>query len=252
MTIVEEKLAYSCVSSAVKIGDTVHRETGEWTPTIHALLHFLKSKGFEYSPTVLGFDERNREVLEFLPGEAATPPWPPALLKDDGLAQAASMLKRYHAVVKDFQPASDARWRIGKMTFKRGQIIRHGDLGPWNILWQGDVLTGLIDWDFAEPGKAITDLAQMAYFSVPFRGKSVWQEAGFTKQPNFHHRLEVLCASYGQFTANEVMAEIILWLRERLKRVKQLGRQGIEPWASFLKRGDDRDILRDLAWLGAL
>src|SRR6266481_9363085 len=100
----EEKLTYSSVSSPVKIGDTVHRQTGAWTPTIHNLLGFLKAKGFAYSPAVLGTDEKSREILEFLPGKAAIRPWPPQLLKDEGLVQAATMLKQYHAIVKDFQP----------------------------------------------------------------------------------------------------------------------------------------------------
>lgn len=245
----EEKLTYGFVSSPVKIGDTVHRQTGAWTPTVHDLLGFLKAKGFTYSPTVLGIDEKDREILEFLPGQAATRPWPPQLLKDDGLVQAAVMLRRYHAIVKDFQPAEDAEWRIGKVKMEPDQIIRHGDLGPWNMLWQDGVLTGLIDWDFAEPGEALTDLAQMAYYFIPFRGETGWQEAGFAERPDFRHRLEVLCKNYERFTADEVLAEIAEWLREELRRVRDLGGKGAEPWASFLRRGDDREILDDLAWL---
>lgn len=248
----EERLAYGFVSSPVKIGSTVHRQTGTWTPTIHALLDFLKAKKFAYSPAVLGIDEKGREILEFLPGKAATRPWPPQLLKDEGLAQAATMLKQYHAIVKDFQPSDSAEWRIGKVKIAPDQIIRHGDLGPWNMLWQDGRLTGLIDWDFAEPGKAITDLAQMAYYFVPLRGESGWQKAGFTEQPDFRHRLEVLCKNYGQFTADEILAEIVKWLQEELQRVKDLGKKGTEPWTSFLRRGDDHEILDDLAWLEAI
>jgi len=246
----EEKLAHGFVSSAVKIGDTVHRQTGAWTPTIHDLLSFLQAKGFAYSPKVLGMDEKGREILEFLPGESATRPWSSFMLKGEGLAQAAKMLRQYHEVVEGFEPGTDAEWRVGKLSKKPGQIIRHGDLGPWNTLWQGDTLTGLIDWDFAEPGEAITDLAQMAYYFVPLRGEKGWQEAGFTEWPDLGHRLEVLCEAYGRFTTDEVLAELQNWLHEELRRVKELGgEQGIEPWASFLRRGDDQDILSDLAWL---
>lgn len=246
----EEKLNYSFVSSPVKIDNTVHRQTGPWTPTIHSLLNFLQSKGFKYSQKVLGFDEQGREVLEFLPGEAATRPWSLRLLEDDGLVQAAKVLKSYHTVVKDFQPPKDAEWRIGKVLPKPGQIIRHGDLGPWNSLWQKDKLTGLIDWDFAEPGEAITDLAQMAYYFVPLRGEKGWQEAGFADRPDFLHRLNRLCKTYGQFRADEVLTALQNWLQEELRRMEEFGRrQGLEPWLSFHQRGDADDIDEDLVWL---
>jgi len=246
----EEKLNYGFVSSPVKIGNTVHRQTGTWTYAIHALLNFLQANNFAYSQKVLGFDEQGREILEFLPGEAATRPWPPQLLEDGGLVQAATMLKRYHALVKEFRPPENAEWRIGKVPLKHGQIIRHGDLGPWNMLWQDDELTGLIDWDFAEPGKAITDLAQMAYYCVPLRGEEGWQEAGFIERPDLLHRFNVVCETYGQFMANEVLDELQNWLYEELRRVRELGgEKKLEPWASFFQRGDDAEILKDLAWL---
>jgi hypothetical protein len=245
----EEELAFGSVSAPVKIGNTVHRQAGAWTPTIHALLAFLQANHFAYSPEVLGTDEKGREILTFLPGTAATRPWPRQLLEDEGLIQAATMLARYHEIVKNFQLPANVEWRIDKRVLKPGQIIRHGDLGPWNTLWQDGNLTGLIDWDFAEPGEAITDLAQMAYYFVPLRGENGWQEAGFAKRPDLAHRLDILCATYGQFTANEVLVEIKNWLHEELRRVKQLGGKNIEPWVSFLRRGDDNDILHDLVWL---
>ncbi len=249
----EEKLNFGFVSAPVKIGNTVHRQIGPWTPTIHSLLSFLQSRGFMYSQKVLGFDEQGREILEFLSGDAATRPWPSQILENDGLVQAATVLKQYHAVVKDFQPPKDAEWGIGKVPLKPGQIIRHGDLGPWNTLWQKDKLTGLVDWDFAEPGGAITDLAQMAYYFVPLRGEKGWQEAGFTERPNFLHRLSTLCETYGQFTTSKVLAELQNWLHEELRRMKELGeKQGLEPWLGFSQRGDADDIREDLTWLEEL
>ncbi len=47
----------------VRVGNTVRRSTGPWTPAVHALLRHLESVGFEYSPRVLGFDAKGREVF---------------------------------------------------------------------------------------------------------------------------------------------------------------------------------------------
>ena len=62
------------VSSVVRVGDTVRRGTGPWTPTVHALLRHLERVGFEGAPRVLGIDERGREVLSFVPGVTIPPP----------------------------------------------------------------------------------------------------------------------------------------------------------------------------------
>lgn len=245
----EEKLDFGSVSSPVKVGDTVHRQAGPWTPTIHALLHFLNKKGLTFVPRSLGFDDQGREVLKFLPGKAATRPWPTILFSDGGLIQAAKMLCEYHDAVESFQPSEDAQWRIGKMEKLPGQIIRHGDLGPWNTLWQEDKLTGIIDWDFAEPGERITDLAQMAYYFVPLRGEKGWLQAGFVERPDLHERLNVLCQSYGSFKADDVLRGALDWLEEELRRVRELGGNNIEPWASFLYRGDAEEIVSDIDWL---
>lgn len=248
-TMKEEKLEFGFVSSPVKVGDTVHRQAGLWTATIHNLLNFLNNNGFKYAPKPMGLDEKGREILEYLPGEAAVRPWPQHLLEDDGLCQAARMLREYHDIVRKFVPPDSAEWRIGNVPYKLGQVIRHGDLGPWNTLWQEGKITGLIDWDFAEPGEAIADLAQMAYYFVPLRGEKGWQEAGFKNRPDFQHRLKLLCEAYGDFSEDDVLCALESWLKEELRRVREFGAQNKEPWRSFLRRGDDKEILQDLEWL---
>lgn len=39
------------------------------------------------------------------------------------------------------------------------RVLRHGDFWPGNILWQGDDITGIVDWEAALIGPAISDLA---------------------------------------------------------------------------------------------
>ncbi len=55
---------------AVRVGDTVHRATGPWTPAVHALLGYLAPR-VPHVPRVLGHDEQGREVLSYLPGRVA-------------------------------------------------------------------------------------------------------------------------------------------------------------------------------------
>ena len=50
-------------STVVRVGDTVRRNVGPWTPAVHALLRHLEYVGFTGAPRVMGIDDRNREVL---------------------------------------------------------------------------------------------------------------------------------------------------------------------------------------------
>src|SRR5205814_3427448 len=70
---VEEPLSGGNLSaSVVRIGATVRRPTGPWTPAVHALLGHLADVGFDGAPRVLGFDDAGREILEYIEGEV---PW---------------------------------------------------------------------------------------------------------------------------------------------------------------------------------
>src|SRR5207249_366967 len=63
------------LSDAVRVGDTVRRRAGPWTPAVHALLRHLEAVGFEGSPRVIGIDEHGREALAYIEGDGPTG-WP--------------------------------------------------------------------------------------------------------------------------------------------------------------------------------
>ena len=245
----ESKLPFGNVSNTVKIGDAVHRDTGPWTPAIHALLEYLHEHHFDYAPRVLGIDEKDREILSFLDGEAAVRPWPSVLFSNDGICQAARLLRQYHDIVSGFRPTINAEWRIGKIKLEPNQVILHGDLGPWNTIWQGEILTGLIDWDFAHPGERIEDLAQLAYYFIPLRGEDGWKKAGFKDRPDFGNRLRNLVDAYGMYSPAEVINELFNYLENDRQRVQKMANRGIKPWTDFVERGDIEESLEDTSWL---
>src|SRR5215217_2180669 len=73
---VEEGLAGGDMTVVVRVGDTVRRDAGPWTPTIHAFMRHLRASGFPMVPRPLGLDDRGREVISLLPGETLTYPLP--------------------------------------------------------------------------------------------------------------------------------------------------------------------------------
>ena len=53
----EARLQGGNLTGVVRIGETVRRAPGPWTPAVHALLRHLEYVGFTGSPRALGMDE---------------------------------------------------------------------------------------------------------------------------------------------------------------------------------------------------
>ena len=145
-------------------------------------------------------------------------------------------------------PSDDAVWHVPDLTWQAGDIIRHGDLGPWNTVRRNGTLTGVIDWDFAEPGSRLADIAQLAWHVVPLRGPDFWREVGFEKEPDLGQRLGAICAAYGA-SASHVVDALLAVQDEDLRRISELGARGIFPWSAFRERGDASQIAKEQSWL---
>jgi hypothetical protein len=83
-------------SGVVRVGDTVRRPAGPWTPAVHALLTHLHEVGFGGAPRPLGIDDRGREVLTFMPGTVAWPGHFHLLDADRQLRRAARLVREFH------------------------------------------------------------------------------------------------------------------------------------------------------------
>ena len=133
----EVRLDGGRAGGAVRVGDTVRRAAGPWTPAVHALLAHLADQKFAGSPRPLGTDRQGREMLTFLEGRTvgSSLPWPEWVHADATLAQVAWWLRRYHDAVADFVPPAGAVWRMGGQ-WRPGLIIGHNDTAPYNAVWR--------------------------------------------------------------------------------------------------------------------
>jgi aminoglycoside phosphotransferase (APT) family kinase protein len=194
----EEKLPGGNLGGAVRVGETVRREAGPWTPAVGELLRHLERKGFEGAPRFLGIDEQGREVLGYIEGETVGDllPWPPWTHDDETLDQVADWLAAYHAAVEDFEPPSDAVWRLSAR-WSADVVVGHNDAAPYNAVWRDGRLAGFIDWEFAAPVPREWDLAFVASSWVPLHARHVVEREGFTNFEARPARLRRLLARYG-------------------------------------------------------
>ena len=154
------------VGGAVRVGDTVRRPAGPWTPAVHALLGHLRSAGLDGVPEARGLDAQGREILAFVPGRTVARD---EVVSDALLADGVRWLRRYHDVVAGYRPAGEVRWRHGRRALRPGELVCHNDPAAYNWIADGDRVVGVVDWDMAGPGVPLDDLAFVAWMSLPLR-----------------------------------------------------------------------------------
>jgi hypothetical protein len=151
-----------------RVGNTVRRPQRPTSPATHALLEHLGRVGFDGAPRFLGVDERGREVLSYIPGQAVIPPYPDWALTDDALVSVAQLLRRYHDAVATFDPRRHGWPQPAPLEF-RGEIISHNDPNLDNVIFRGGRAVALIDFDLSSPGSAVWDVACAARLWAPLR-----------------------------------------------------------------------------------
>lgn len=214
----ETRLAGGNVGGAVRVGDTVRRPTGPWTPAVHALLRHLEGTGLDGVPRVLGIDDAGREILSFLPGRSVDVD--EEIVSDDLLTAGVSWLRRFHNAVRTYRPSQPVEWRGGQRTLDGDEIICHHDPGAYNWIVSGDRLVGVIDWDMAGPGHGIDDLAFMAWNSVPlYRPIPIGDAA---------RRVRTMAETYGDVDPAVLLVHVATRMQRATNRI-EAGQQEGDP-----------------------
>ena len=185
------------VGSVVRQGPHVLRPSNPHTPTIHAFLRHLRSAGFEAASFPIGVDPDGRERLEYIEGDVAYPPYPAWAQTDLALASAAALVRRLHDASAGFVPPPDATWSREMADPEGGPVICHNDVCPENVVYRNQIAVGLLDFDFAAPGRRLYDLAQFARMNVPMDSDDDAVLLGRTPPFDPFRRLRIVADAYG-------------------------------------------------------
>ena len=225
----EQPLAGGNVTTGVvRIGDTVRRPAGRWTPAVHALLCHLAEVGFVGSPRSLGIDDQDRHVVEWIDGQVThsyargsdtSPSW----------REVGALIRSFHDAVAGFVPLADAAWNVVIEPDERTLIIHH-DLASWNFV-HGAGRAVFIDWDLAGPGSALWDLAWAAHGFADLTPGATITDAG--------RRLRSLVDGYGlDGTDRERLVALLPTRYQAMFDLLERGhRTGTQPWARLWHEG---------------
>ncbi|WP_229323479.1 phosphotransferase [Streptomyces sp. UNOC14_S4] len=260
----EQPLSGGNVSAGVvRVGNTVRRPAGPWTPSVHALLTHLHEVGFEAAPRPLGLDDRGREVLTFAPGHVVWPDRFSLLEPDRRLARVARLIRDFHDAVQGFVPPADARWQVlvpvGEQAGGPGEeneIIAHHDLAPWNLVADDGDRWTFIDWDTAAPGTRLWDVAYAVHGFLPLSARPGLRRADAVG------RLRVFADAYGLDEAGRRTLVPLLGRRTRAMHdfLRDRAGRGDQPWSALWAQGhggiwrDDAEYIerREALWERAL
>ncbi len=147
-------------SGVVRIGDTVRRPAGPWTPAVHALLDHFHAVGFRGAPRALGIDEQGRWNLVVGEAQWAVIDWdtaaPGSRLFDLAYAmhgfvplsanrdyQRGDPARRMRLLADEYGLAEAERELLVPMLARRAHamhdfLAQQADVGvePWRRLWQ--------------------------------------------------------------------------------------------------------------------
>jgi aminoglycoside phosphotransferase (APT) family kinase protein len=200
---------------------------GAWSGAVHEYLRYLESAEFAGAPRVLGTDGE-REILTFIEGEVpADPQWQPGhghrlpsyARSEAALIAAAGLVRRLHDAARGYRP-TDTEYRFHPHPPRAGQIVSHGDLGPWNTVYRGGVPVAFIDWDGAGPVDPVVDLAAAAWGFVPLAPPRQLREAGFDPVPDIGVRLRLFVDGYGMSNRRAILPALQRCLLLAAERVK--------------------------------
>lgn len=210
------------VGGAVRVGETVRRAAGPWSPAVHALLNYLAG-AIPAIPLVHGYDKQGREVLSYLPGAV---PGEGGLLSSARLISVLSWTRRFHQAVAGF--SHPGPWRF--FPVERPTLIGHNDIAPYNVCFDGDQLTGVFDWDLAGPSTPLLELAFIAWNCVPLH-------TDIGPEPSAR-RLRLIASVYGSISSRAILQAVPPRIEKMLDGIPVAAAAGDQGMANLMLAGE--------------
>lgn len=249
----EEMLTGGNVSRVYRSGDTVRREVKPESPNVHKLLKHLENKGFSYAPKFLGIDEKGREILSFIEGEAGQYPLKEYMWSDDSLIEIAKMLRLYHDAVSDF--SFDESWQSIDHTPQPFEVICHNDFAIYNLIFKEERPVGIIDFDVAGPGPKLWDIAYTLYTVVPlsrFHLAKNGEQVGYNSSQHANRikqRVRLFFESYGKEIEADYLEMVLLRLEGLCKTMIRKASEGDLAFQMMIDEGHLEHYQNDITFI---
>lgn len=253
----EQPLAGDGVTpGVVRLGGTVRRPVRPFTATVQAYLSHLHQAGFTAAPVPLGVDERNREVLSFVPGDVPREPLPDEACTDDALAALARLIRALHEASAGWVPPPGAVWNRlpGAATVtlppldSDPELVSHRDYCPGNVVFRDGRPAALIDFDLARPTTRLYDISNALWWWAPFRDPR--DRAPALAAADIAGRVAVFADAYGMTAQQrQDLAPLARRMADRYCHTARAAAQADPVFRRLWQEGSSAELPRARAWL---
>ncbi|WP_455189799.1 phosphotransferase [Actinomyces naeslundii] len=244
MSEVQEELPGGS-TEVTKVGGEVMRSRHPGSANVEWLLTELEQRGFRYSPRFRGLSDDDRQVLEFIEGQAGSYPLAAVLRSDQTLISAARALYSLHEATSDLATTVVNGWMLKPV--EPYEVICHGDFAPYNCVFTGGRLVGVIDFDTAHPGPRVRDVAYAIYRFAPLTAPE--NGVGFGSLAEQARRARLFCTEYGEVNRAQLIETACQRLLDLVDYMRSQAAQGDTAFQSHLDNGHDAVYLRDVRYL---
>jgi aminoglycoside phosphotransferase (APT) family kinase protein len=172
-------------------------------------------------PVALQADGRER--LKYVEGDVPLPTYPAWAQTDDALGSIAELMRAFHDASFHFDFAG-LEWSDELADPVGGPVVCHNDVCLENVVFRDGAAVGLIDFDFAAPGRPTYDLAQFACMCVPVDDDLSASRLGW--EPSHRpRRLRLVADTYG--LVGEQRLKLFQILTETIDRGGQFVRRRV-------------------------
>jgi Phosphotransferase enzyme family len=215
MVLVDQNLSGGVANAGqvIRRGNVVLRPSNVYSRSIHSFLTALRATGFDGASLPVGIEDDGRERLVFIEGDVPIPPFPDWAQLDSALVSTAVLLHDFHRASAKVAPHLIS-WSDELADPSGGPIVCHNDVCLENVVFRDGVAVGLLDFDFAAPGRPVYDLAQFARMCVPIDDDLNAERLGWNV-PDRPARLRLVADTYG--LNNEGRTEMLVHLDRSMK-----------------------------------
>jgi len=200
----EEQLAGGVANAGAvtRVGPHVLRPVNAHSKTIHRFLAHLRTAGFAGASEPVGIDADGRERLVFIDGDVPVQPFPQWAQSDAALVSIARLVRGLHDAARGFD-AKGATWSseladdMVTSVPSDDLVVCHNDVCLENVVFRGGLAVGLLDFDFAAPGRPTYDLAQMTRMCGPIDDELDAARVGWRPGAVAPSRLRLVADAYG-------------------------------------------------------
>jgi hypothetical protein len=181
--------------AVTRVGDHVLRPSSPFTPAVHRFLTDLRGSGFDGASVPVGVDADGRERLGWIDGNVAIPPYPAWVQTDASLASMTSLMRRFHQASATID-AGGATFSSEIADPQGGTVVCHNDVCLENVVFREGEAVGLLDFDYAAPGRPVFDLAQFSRMCIPIDDDQSAVQLGWVPNDG-PARLRLVADTYG-------------------------------------------------------